>query len=215
MIDEQTEVVRMRNDGLTLQEIAQHFGKSIGWVNSRINPHYEPKKLRRVKDDSGATVAPLPIDLPSEGPEFGRGNERVPASIITLKFGRGDERVPASIITLMMEIDTAIQNKLYRLAAMGIRATLENIMKEKIGDRPFVVLVREFQKTGYISERQAESLDSIIEAGHAVIHRSWQPTNDDISLLIDVTQTLIKTVYLHEDAARELKERVPKRQNPR
>jgi len=198
MIDEQAEVVRLRNDGLTLQEIAHHFGKSIGWVNSRINPSYQPKKLRWAKEDSGATVAPLPIPLPREGTEIGRSNERI----------------PASIMALMTEIHTAVQSGLYRLAAMGIRATLENIMKQKIGDRPFVVLVTEFRRTGYLSIRQAESLNSIIEAGHAVIHRGWQLNNEDISLLLDITETLIKTVYLHEDRARELNERVPKRQKP-
>jgi len=198
MIGEKAEVVRLRNDGLTLQEIAHHFDKSIDWVNSRINPSYEPKKLRRVEDDSGATAAPLPIALRREG----------------TKIGHGNDRIPASITALMTEIDTAVQNKLYKLAAMGIRATLENIMKEKIGDHKFVVLVAEFQKKGYITIRQAESLNSIIEAGHAVIHRGWQPNDEDISLLIDVTETLIKTVYLHEDRARELKERVPKRQKP-
>ncbi len=89
-----------------------------------------------------------------------------------------------------------------------------HLMKQKIGDRPFVVLVTEFRRTGYLSIRQAESLNSIIEAGHAVIHRGWQLNNEDISLLLDITETLIKTVYLHEDRARELNERVPKRQKP-
>ena len=197
MIDEQAEVVRLRNDGLTLDEIAHHFSKSIGWVNSRINPRYKPKKLRRAEDDAVAAIAPLPITLSSgEGKEIGCSNEGI----------------PASINALMIEINTAVQNKLYKLAAMGIRATLENIMKEKIGDRPFVVLVAEFEKSGYLSVRQTESLNSIIEAGHAVVHRGWQPNADDISLLIDVTETLIKTVYLHEYRARELNERVPKRQ---
>jgi hypothetical protein len=199
MIDEKAEVVRLRNDGLTLQQIAHHFGKSIGWVNSRINPSYEPKKLRRAEDDSEATVAPLAIALAPEATEIGRYNDRI----------------PMSIRDLMIEIDTAVQNRLYKLAAMGIRTTLENIMKEKIGDHPFARLVEEFQKRGYLSTRQAESLNSIIEAGHAVIHRAWQPNDEDISLLLDVTDTLIKTVYLNEDSARELKERVPKRQKPR
>jgi Domain of unknown function (DUF4145) len=145
-------------------------------------------------------LAGLPTS--TQGPLSGEGTE----------IGCSNEGIPASIKSLMMEINTAAQNKLYKLAAMGIRATLENIMKEKIGDRPFVVLVAEFQKSDYLSVRQTESLNSIIEAGHAVIHRGWQPNAADISLLVDVTETLIKTVYLHEDRARELKERIPKRQ---
>jgi hypothetical protein len=212
MIDEQAEVVRLRNNGLTLDEIAHHFSKSIGWVNSRINPRYKPKKLRRAEDDAGAAMAPLPSGFLTAG-ATGRGSLIIAgageSASITLsgegtEIGCSNDGIPASIKALMTEINTAVQNKLYKLAAMGIRATLENIMKEKIGDRPFVVLVAEFQKSDYLSARQTEILNSIIEAGHAVIHRAWQPNADDISLFIDVTETLIKTVYLHEDRAREL-----------
>jgi hypothetical protein len=94
---------------------------------------------------------------------------------------------------------------------MGIRAALENVMKEKVGDRPFKVLVDEFQKAGYLSIRQALNLGSIIEAGHAAIHRGWEPTDEDIHTLLDITESIIQTVYLHEDRARELDKRVPRR----
>jgi hypothetical protein len=85
-------------------------------------------------------------------------------------------------------------------------------MKEKVGDRPFKVLIDEFHKAGYLSKRQALSLGVIIEAGHAAIHRGWKPNDDDVSTLLNITETLIETVYLHEDRARDLDKRVPRRQ---
>ena len=50
--DEKAEIWRLRHEeNLTLKEIANRFGKSIYWVNSRLVPAYEPKKIRRVADD--------------------------------------------------------------------------------------------------------------------------------------------------------------------
>jgi hypothetical protein len=86
-------------------------------------------------------------------------------------------------MSLTTEIYVAVEHRLYTLAAMGIRATFENLMKEKVGDRPFKALVNEFQKAGYLSPRQALSLDVIIEAGHAAIHRGWNPTDEDVFTL--------------------------------
>jgi hypothetical protein len=114
-------------------------------------------------------------------------------------------------MAVLAEIYSAIEHKLFTLAAMGIRTVLENVMKEKIGDRPFKVLVDEFQKAGYLSKRQASSLDVLIEAGHAAIHRGWQPNDADIRIIVDITEALIETVFLHEDRALDLDKRVPRR----
>jgi hypothetical protein len=122
--------------------------------------------------------------------------------------------IPLAVYFLINEVYSAAEHGILRLAAMGIRATLENVMKEKVGDRPFKALVDEFQKAGYLSTRQALSLDSIIEAGHATIHRGWVPSREDIDTLLDITESLIETVYLHEDRARALDQRVPRREKP-
>lgn len=42
-----------REQGMTLQEIANIYGKSIYWVNARLNKNYEPKRLRHTADDIG------------------------------------------------------------------------------------------------------------------------------------------------------------------
>src|ERR1051325_11664037 len=83
-------------------------------------------------------------------------------------------KIPLPIRLLIKEVYIAAQNNLLRIAAMGIRAILENVMKEKVGDRTFKKLIDEFQKAGYVSTRQAGTLDSILEAGHAAIHRDWE-----------------------------------------
>ena len=123
--------------------------------------------------------------------------------------------IPSSVYFLMYEVYAAVQNDLLCLAAMGIRATLENVMRTKVGDhRSFKVLVDEFQKAGYLSTRQAATLNSIVEAGHAAVHRAWKPTADDIATLLDITESVIETAYLHEKRTRDLESKIPKRPKP-
>ena len=53
--NQKAEVARLRKEGLTLQQIAERLGRSIYWVNSRLDAKYEPKRIRRVAgDDMGA-----------------------------------------------------------------------------------------------------------------------------------------------------------------
>jgi len=52
LIDIKSEIHRLRfEEGKSLQEIAKIFGKSIYWVNARLNKSYEPKRLRQTADD--------------------------------------------------------------------------------------------------------------------------------------------------------------------
>lgn len=123
--------------------------------------------------------------------------------------------IPIIVFELMNEVYAAVQNNLLRLAAMGIRAVLENVMRAKIGEqRTFKAFVDEFQKAGYLSMREVASLDSILEAGHAVIHRGWEPSEDDIATLLDITEAVIEKAYLHEARAQALDKRVPRRSKP-
>ena len=52
--DIKKEIHRLRyEEGMTLQKIANKYGKSIYWVNARLNKNYEPKRLRHTADDIG------------------------------------------------------------------------------------------------------------------------------------------------------------------
>ena len=126
-----------------------------------------------------------------------------------------DTYVPVSIYTLMEQIYSVLQHDAYWLAAMGIRGTLDLMMIEKIGDvGRFEEKVDAFQKAGYLSERQAHILDIIIDAGSAAVHRKWAPSPCEIATLLDITNSIIETAYLHEKRARDLERNVPKRPRP-
>ncbi len=72
-------VHRMRSDeGLTLQQIANRLGKSIYWVNSRLNSDYEPKRQRLTAADEAATNAEAEETVDDE-PDMTEEVERIQA----------------------------------------------------------------------------------------------------------------------------------------
>jgi len=95
---------------------------------------------------------------------------------------------------------------------MGIRAALENVMTDKVGDHgTFVRNVDAFQRAGYLSERQRGQLDNLLQAGHAASHRGWQREEQEMKTLLDITESVIESVYLHDQAADALGRKIPPR----
>lgn len=113
---------------------------------------------------------------------------------------------------LLKEIYVALQNNLPSLAAMGIRSLIEKVMISKAGDQgTFAKNLAEFESLGYVSRIQRERLEAILEVGHATIHRTFIPSTKDVITLVDLTEHIVETVYLHEAKVDELKKRVPPR----
>ncbi len=113
---------------------------------------------------------------------------------------------------LLGEIYVALQNDLRRLATMGVRSLIERIMISKSGDQgSFVKNLTKFEGLGYVSRIQRERLETILEAGHATIHRDFSPETVDVITLVDITEHIIETVYLHDSKIKELRKRVPAR----
>ncbi len=121
-----------------------------------------------------------------------------------------EPRVPTHVCQLMREIYNALQSDSRRLVAMGIRAVLESVMIDKVGDKKrFKANMDAFEAAGYLSVRQRGHLDTILEAGHATIHRGWEPTKADIVTLLDIAESLIQVAYLHDQPADTLSRQIP------
>lgn len=113
---------------------------------------------------------------------------------------------------LLKEIYVALQNAQPYLAAMGIRALLEQIMIDKIKDNgTFTENLRKFQEAGYVSKLQREQLATVLEVGHAAIHRGHKPSQEDLTTIVDITEVLIQSIYLHGSKVKELKGKIPPR----
>jgi hypothetical protein len=117
------------------------------------------------------------------------------------------------IYDLMKEIYNSLHNDSRRLATMGIRALIEHIMIQNGGDRgSFAKNLEALGAQGLVSLSQEDILSTVLEAGHATIHRSYSPSTEDLHTCMDITESLVASIYIHPDRANKLKQKIPKRQ---
>jgi hypothetical protein len=50
-----------------------------------------------------------------------------------------------------------------------------------------------------------------VEAGHAGMHRNYVPTKEELDVLLNITESLIETVYVNPHQAKTLKEISPRK----
>jgi hypothetical protein len=114
---------------------------------------------------------------------------------------------------LMDEIYSALAQESLRLAAMGIRALVERLMLDQVGDRgSFEKNIAAFFAAGHVAlNLQATFKDTLIEAGHAAMHRDFEPTADTINTLLDIVEGVMHTVYYAPVLADAAKKTIPPR----
>jgi len=114
---------------------------------------------------------------------------------------------------LLEEIYTATQNNLPRLALMGVRALIKQVMISKVGDhRSFIANLKKFHEAGYVSTIQFDALDRILDTGHAVIHRAFVPERGDLEIILGVMEGILAAIYVHDRDVKCLK--IPERPSP-
>ncbi|WP_338084237.1 DUF4145 domain-containing protein [Cupriavidus gilardii] len=117
--------------------------------------------------------------------------------------------------TLMIckEVYRALQNNQPHLAAMGVRAVLEQAMIDKIGGdrRSFSSNLNELYNQGHVSLLMRQRLESVLDVGSATIHRGHTPSESDLTTLVDIMEHVIESLYIHEPEVKRMAERVPPR----
>ena len=123
---------------------------------------------------------------------------------------RGRAEGEGALGALLMEIYQAVDGGQHRLAAMGIRALLEQAMIAKVGDlKTFDEKLDAFQKKGFISLIQRDAMREIIEIGHAAMHRAFNPTEKELSVALDIVEGIFAAIFDHAEASATLADRVP------
>jgi hypothetical protein len=116
------------------------------------------------------------------------------------------------IAKLLNEVYIATYNDARSLASMGLRAVIEAVMIDKVGDnKTFAKNLEKFHAQGYVSRIQKESLLAALELGHASIHRGYEPSDDQLDTAIDIVEGLVHQLYLLPDDAEAAKKKIPKR----
>lgn len=153
------------------------------------------------KSQKGSTIKTYPP----------RQFRQMPAWVQEIEYNP-EAKAFAFIPRLLKEIYGSLYSEHRAVSAMGIRALLELIMIEKIGDRgSFGKNVDAFQNEGFISNLQRTLLDPTLEFGHASMHRNYAPKLEELITALDITESLIHTIYVLPDKAESLGEAVPRR----
>ncbi len=48
-------------------------------------------------------------------------------------------------------------------------------------------------------------MKTILEAGHATIHRSYSPSTEDLHTCMDIAESIVASIYIHPEKANKLK----------
>ena len=111
------------------------------------------------------------------------------------------------------EIYGALALGAHRLAAMGIRALAERLMIDQVQDQgSFEKNIRAFFDAGHVApNQQAIFRDTLIEAGHAAMHRAFEPSADTINTLLDIVEGVMHAIHYAPMLAEQVKKTIPAR----
>ena len=124
------------------------------------------------------------------------------------------EKLKPEFQRIMNEIYIAAGENLVALPTMGLRAVIDMVCNDLVGDKgSFASKLEALFDQGYISASQKEILSSALEVGHASAHRGHFPHVEDLKDLIAIVEHLLQGIYIHRPAAEKLKETAPKRSN--
>lgn len=122
------------------------------------------------------------------------------------------EKLPENLARLLAEVHTAIDHQLYTLASMGLRAIIDAVFLDKVGDAgTFREKMKALHGAGFIATHQLDTLAAAIDAGNASSHRGYTPQTQDIGIVQDIVEHLLQSVYVHPESAKALAQRTPKR----
>ena len=121
---------------------------------------------------------------------------------------------PKHLVGVLTQIYIALENESYRLCGIGVRALIEDVMIDKVGDKGSIGLnIEAFIQSGFVAAHAASDFKTrVIEVGNASMHRGHEPTRKDVEALLDIVEALIATIYVHPAQMKSLSP-VPPRSN--
>ena len=116
------------------------------------------------------------------------------------------------IFALLDEIYSALYAGSNSLVAMGIRSLIDMVMIAKVGDRGrFDFTLSAFEEAGFIAPKQRDFIMNTIDAGSASAHRGHRPQTEDLTLLLNIAESMIENVFIFPKRSEEAKQLIPPR----
>lgn len=111
------------------------------------------------------------------------------------------------------EVYEALASGSLKLATMGIRALVERLMIDQVGDQgTFEKNIKSFFEAGHVAPNQQMIFrETLIESGHAAMHRSFEPSADTVNTLLDILEGIIQTIYYAPAMAAKVNKTIPPR----
>ena len=97
---------------------------------------------------------------------------------------------------------------------MGIR-TIFDRASEVLAVDPvvsFAEKVKWLQDEGKIGRDEKSHLDVLTEAGGASAHRAWEPSLEDLRILMDIMEAFLYRTFIIAAEVKKLKDGIPRRQ---
>lgn len=109
---------------------------------------------------------------------------------------------------LLEEIYSAAGMQSRSLAAMGTRAIVDNLITSRAGENgTFLNKLERLECAGTITKTQKDIIFAAFDAGSAAAHRGYNPTEDDLNTLLNITESLLHQLCVAPGlAARQARE---------
>jgi hypothetical protein len=107
------------------------------------------------------------------------------------------EAMDPGLTALLREVYQSANDRQPRLLSMGVRAVLDLVMIQTIGDAgSFENKMSAMAKTGHLSGRQQDMLATVIDAGSAASHRGFQPPRDLLEQMLVVMASIVRDHFI-------------------
>lgn len=124
--------------------------------------------------------------------------------------------VDHGLYRIMCEVYGAYDRELRILATSGIRTAIDRLLETRGIDPswPFKKKIDAAANGRVLDPRLMESMETLVEAGSAAIHRNWAPEDGEVRELLNLLERIIDNVCFSPDpeTLKRLKGSVPKRQ---
>lgn len=121
-------------------------------------------------------------------------------------------RLPEVVRTLFQETYVAYSAGAHSLTAMGIRATVDAACNDKIGDcGNFQQKLVALAAGEFISSKEKEILEPVVDAGNAAAHRGFAPSPEQLTGMMDILEHMLQVMYVLSEVAENVRTATPRR----
>jgi len=105
------------------------------------------------------------------------------------------KKLPNGESELLNEVLISMNSSCFTISAMGLRALLDMFIVRSVGDSgSFKAKLKKMVNQGFLSARQVEIIEPVLNLGNAASHRGYTPDSESIRYTYDVIENL-----LHQD----------------